>query len=137
MNRIGSWRVVLLGLVLLHGTAMIANADPRSDYILNCQGCHRPDGSGMPGGAPDFRGVIGDLVRVEGGRDYLLRVPGVVQSELDDARTAAVLNWLIHEFDARAGDFPKFTRDEVSAVRHMPLTDVGTRRAALLAKIGR
>ena len=35
---------------------------------------------------------------VPGGREYLMRVPGTSQSELDDAQTAALLNWMVREF---------------------------------------
>ena len=78
----------------------VAVADPRVDYMLNCRGCHGPDGAGAPGAAPSFRGQLAKFLWVPGGREYLVRVPGTAQSELDDARTAALLNWLLHEFSA-------------------------------------
>ena len=71
-----------------------------------------------------------------GGREYLIRVPGTAQSELDDARTAALLNWLLHEFSADEipADFAGYAADEVARHRHAPLTDVwGTRQELLRA----
>ena len=66
--------------------------------MLHCRGCHGPDGAGAPGAAPSFRGQVAKFLCVPGGREYLVRVPGTAQSELDDARTAALLNWLLREF---------------------------------------
>lgn len=125
------------GWVVLWLVALLvapATADPRSDYMLHCQGCHRPDGSGLPGGAPAFRGAIGRLARIPDGRSYLIRVPGVAQSELSDARTASLLNWLIGEFDAPAAVPRPFTAAEVNAVRRVPLVEIGTLRSTLLEK---
>ena len=56
--------------------------------MLHCQGCHGPDGSGAPGAVPDFHNQVGKFLLVPGGREYLIRVPGVSQSELNDARVA-------------------------------------------------
>ena len=66
--------------------------------MLNCRGCHGPDGAGAPGAAPSFRGQVAKFLSVPGGREYLIRVPGTAQSELDDAHTAALLTWLVREF---------------------------------------
>jgi mono/diheme cytochrome c family protein len=113
-----------------------AAADPRVDYMLNCRGCHGPEGAGAPGAAPSFRGQLAKFLWVPGGREYLIRVPGTAQSELDDARTAALLNWLLHEFSADEipADFAAYGADEVARQRHTPLTDVwGTRQELLRA----
>src|SRR5579862_5025319 len=75
--------------------ASAALADPQADYMLNCRGCHGPDGRGIADGAPAFRDTVGKFLRVPGGREYLVRVPGTAQSELSDARTAALLNWIV------------------------------------------
>src|SRR4051812_12392593 len=77
-----------------------AFADARADYMLHCQGCHGPQGRGVASGAPAFPQQIARFVNLAGGREYLTRVPGVAQSELNDARLAAVLNWVLYEFDA-------------------------------------
>ena len=65
--------------------------------MLECRGCHLPDGSGATG-VPDLRDGIGRFVSVDGGRAYLVQVPGSSQSALDDAALAAVLNWMIRAF---------------------------------------
>jgi mono/diheme cytochrome c family protein len=114
-----------------------ARGDPRVDYVLQCRGCHGPDGSGAPGAAPSFRGQLGRFLAVPGGRAYLVRVPGAAQSELDDARTAALLNWLLHEFspDEIPPDFTPYGADEVARERRNPLIDVQATRRELLQAI--
>jgi mono/diheme cytochrome c family protein len=125
----------LFGMLL----AASAAADPRTDYMLNCRGCHGPDGAGAPGAAPDLRGQLGRFLTVAGGREYLVRVPGTSQSELDDARTAALLNWMLHEFSA--GEVPKgfmpYTGEEVARVRRPALADPQGARRVLLEAIER
>lgn len=113
-----------------------AAADPRVDYMLHCRGCHGPDGAGAPGAAPSFRGQLAKFLWVPGGREYLIRVPGTAQSELDDARTAALLNWLLHEFSPEQipAGFTAYGAEEVGRHRRAPLSDVwGTRQELLRA----
>ena len=112
---------------------------PALDYALNCQGCHRADGTGTPGSVPALAGSVGKFLKVPGGREFLGRVPGVAQAPLDDAALAAVLNWMIERFDRAdlPADFHPYGVDEVHRLRDSPLTDViGTRRA-LVEKIDR
>lgn len=124
-------------LTCVAALASAAAADARSDYMLHCRGCHGPDGAGAPGAAPSFRGQLGRFLWVPGGREYLIRVPGTAQSELDDARTAALLNWLVHEFSADEvpADFVPYGAEEVARHRHSALLDVGAARQELLLSI--
>jgi hypothetical protein len=116
--------------------AAVAAASPAFDYALHCQGCHLEDGKGTPGAVPALAGSVGRFLRAPGGREYLLRVPGVAQSALDDAALAALLNWMLQRFDGDEvrADFVAYTPEEVGRERRHPLTDVvGTRRALLEA----
>jgi mono/diheme cytochrome c family protein len=124
-------------LVAALAVASPAVADPLLDYTLNCRGCHGPDGSGAPGAVPSFRDHIGKFLLVEGGREYLIRVPGSAQSELNDARTAALLNWLVEEYGPKevAADFQHFTEEEVTKYRRPPLTEVQQVRQRLIRAI--
>lgn len=127
-------RAPLLALAVAVLCAAPAAADEAFDYVMHCRGCHGPKGQGAEGGAPDLRGRVGRFLAVAGGREYLIRVPGTSQSELDDAATAALLNWLVREFDP-AGvpeDFVPFTPAEVSAHRRPALLDPASTRAQLL-----
>jgi hypothetical protein len=78
---------------------------------------------------------VSKFLTVPGGREYLIRVPGVSQSELSDARTAAVLNWIVAEFGASVPAAQPFTEAEVAKSRRPPLADVDGVRAALMREI--
>lgn len=124
--------LVVAALVAL---AAPTRADEAFDYVMHCRGCHGPEGQGAPGGAPDLRGSLGRFLLVPGGREYLIRVPGTAQSELDDAHTAALLNWMVRQFGPVPPDFAPFTTAEVASHRRPPLAEVGATRAALLKQI--
>ena len=119
---------------LVFGPALAAAASPETDYMLQCQGCHRADGSGFGEGVPDLRDQIGRFLHVPGGREFLVRVPGSAQAPLSDAALAAVLNWMIERFGpaAVAADFRPYSAAEVAAAR-TPLLDVEGERGRLLA----
>lgn len=132
--RCAAFCVALLSPIALAAPAV---ADPRVDYVLNCQGCHLPDGRGKPGSVPDLRGDLGRFLSVPGGREYLVRVPGTAQSELSDARVAALLGWMLEAFSPEAvpADFPPYSADEVARLRRRPLLDADETRSALLRAI--
>ena len=111
--------------------------DPAVDYMLECRGCHLPDGSGATG-VPDLRDGIGRFVSVDGGRAYLVQVPGSSQSALDDAALAAVLNWMIRAFGPAevAASFRPFDAHEVSHFRAEPLVEVEAVRRDLVDRMG-
>ncbi len=96
---IGLW--VAGAALVVTSVAAGALASPHNDYRLQCQGCHRPDGSGSIGGVPDLRDTMGLFLGVPGGREFLVRVPGSAQSPLTNARLAEVLNWMIAAFGPR------------------------------------
>lgn len=129
--------LALAGVLSIAVSASAANADPSLDYILNCRGCHRPDGSGVLGGAPSFHGQLGKFLWVPGGREYLIRVPGVSTSELSNARIAALLNWMMRAFSPTTvpADFKPFTAAEVTRYRRPPLLNVQRTRRKLLRLI--
>jgi mono/diheme cytochrome c family protein len=107
--------------------------------MLQCQGCHLPQGAGAPGGVPDLRGRAALLARAPGGREYLVRVPGVAQAPLSDARLTALLDFVVREFgpeDAAAGVAP-FSAAEVARWRAQPYADPAPARRALLARLAR
>lgn len=109
-------------------------AGPRLDYVLHCMGCHREDGSGAPDRVPSLAG-LGRFLRVPGGRDYLVRVPGVAHAPLDDAAVAGLLNWLLARFDPEVR-FAPFDAGEVARRRAVPLADADAARRALLLALG-
>ena len=112
---------------------------PALDYAVTCQGCHRADGTGTPGTVPALAGSVGKFLRVPGGREFLVRVPGVAQAPLDDVALAAVLNWMLERFgrDGVPEGFVPYAAAEVGRLRRRPLTDVVGPRRALLEAIER
>jgi mono/diheme cytochrome c family protein len=125
-------------LIVLAG-ATAASAGPALDYTLNCQGCHLADGGGTPGSVPKLADSVARFLAVPGGRDYLARVPGVAQAPLDDAATAAVVNWMLEHFDHAhvPADFVPYTAKEIGELRKRPLTDVDKVRQGLIAALER
>ncbi len=109
-------------------------AGPRADYAFRCKGCHGFAGEGTPGHVPRLDGFVGRFTHLPEGRDYLMRVPGVARAKLDDARLAAVLNWMLATYGARqvAPGFAPFTADEVGAARRRPLLKHREVRARLI-----
>ena len=122
-----------IALVLaLAGTAGAAAADPKADYLLHCGGCHRPDASGAPPAVPSLVGTLGRIAGTAEGRDYLVRVPGAAHTPLTDDALAAVVNWVLLEFNADTlpADFEPLTGPEVGRSRSNVLADpLAVRRA--------
>ncbi len=127
-------KLAALGCLL---AAAAAAQDPRVDYMLQCQGCHRADGAGSPDAVPDLRGSLARFLSVPGGREYLVRVPGAAQAPLSDERLAAVLDWMLREFgpaEAAAGLEP-YRADEVASWRAQPYLEVESVRRELIRRI--
>lgn len=97
------------------------------DYLLSCGGCHQLDGSGSAH-VPSLR-AVDRLLAHEGGRAYVLRVPGVAQAPLSDERLAGLLNWVFEHFGS--GATPRFTAAEVGKGRAELFVDPRAARAAL------
>jgi mono/diheme cytochrome c family protein len=129
-------RAALL-LCLLASPALAGS--PAVDYALNCQGCHRDDGSGTPGSVPPLAGSVGRFMGVPGGREFVVQVPGVATSALDDEALAAVLNWMLGRFGPPhlPDKLAPYTAAEVGALRRKPLTNVDRVRAELIGAAAR
>ncbi|MFZ5608042.1 MAG: cytochrome C [Pseudomonadota bacterium] len=135
------WLVLgLIPLLAAAATVMPGVANPQRahlNWMMHCQGCHRADASGSAGGAPNMAGEVARFLSVAGGRDYLMRVPGVAHAGLSDQELAELLNWTLHAFDAThvPNDFVPFSAREVGAARKQPLiTEAAETRAQLMAR---
>jgi hypothetical protein len=107
------------------------------NWTLNCQGCHRPDGTGSAGTAPSLAGTVSKFLTVPGGREYLGRVPGVATSALPSADLAELMNWMFWRFDKEhlPADFAPFTGEEIGRLRAQPLRlEASQMRSDLLKK---
>ncbi len=107
----------------------------RTNYLLNCMGCHLMDGSGTRDKVPSLKGEVARFLHVDGGRAFLIQVPGTAQSRLNDAETADVLNYILRAFDPGhlPDSFIPYTAEEVAQHRGIQLVDATTRRAELAA----
>lgn len=112
------------------------NSQAKLNYMINCQGCHRGDGSGLAGSVPTFVDFVGKFLSVEGGREFLVQVPGSANSPLDDRELAELLNWILVTMSPAEveEDFAPYTESEVSFLRGDLLVEVDTTRAALVEK---
>jgi hypothetical protein len=122
------------------GSSPAGVGDPQrawQHWTLNCQGCHRPDGTGSAGTAPSLAGTVARFLSVPGGREYLGRVPGVATSSLSDADLSEVMNWMLWRFDKEhlPAGFQPFTAAEIGRLRAAPLRlEASQMRAELLKK---
>jgi mono/diheme cytochrome c family protein len=100
-----------------------SEARAKMNWLLSCQGCHQPDATGSAGGAPSMVGDVARFLSVEGGREYLTRVPGVANAGVPDDQLAELLNWTLATFDKDhlPADFAPYTKEEMSAGRARPL----------------
>jgi hypothetical protein len=107
------------------------------NWTLNCQGCHRFDGSGSDATAPGIAGTVAKFLLVPGGREYLIRVPGVATSPLADADLAEVMNWMLWRFDKEhlPPSFQPYTAAEIAPLRAHPLRlEASQMRSSLLSQ---
>ena len=139
--------VALLSLVCTNGSVSaesLAGVDnparARVNYMLNCQGCHGPEGAGsIDGAVPTMQDYVGNFLGIAGGREFLVRVPGSANAALNDAALAELLNWMLPTLSAKQmpENFEPFLPEEVGRLRAVPLQDVSGMRAVLVAQIER
>lgn len=116
----------------------VESADAAQNYLLFCGGCHGRDGAGVAHRVPPLSGGIGRFLRADGGRELLLRFPGVANSALSDAALADVMNWCIRRFAGpdRPADLLPYNAAEVRAARSTPLLGVRVSRRELMQRAG-
>jgi cytochrome c553 len=114
------------------------SSNVEQNYVLFCGGCHGVDGTGVPHRVPPLKGTLGLFLRADGGRELLLRFPGVVNSQLSDAALAAVMNWCVARFAAAdtPADLRPYSSDEVRAARASPVLNIQRSRSELMQKLG-
>jgi hypothetical protein len=128
---------VAIAIALAASAAPARAGSPSELYTLNCWGCHLPHAEGIPGTVPRLAHSMAYFLRVPGGRAFLVQVPGVANSSLDDKQTAAVLNWLMVTFNKQElpKDFKPYTGAEVARLRAHPLLDVKHTRIKLAGEL--
>lgn len=114
--------------------AMVNSTAAYKDYMHSCAGCHRFDGNGVTAkGVPNFNNSVGLLTHSRKGREYMIRVPGSAQAQMNNAELAAVLNWVVATYSPEQlePDFKPFTSSEVGAVRRYRFDNVTVERHKL------
>lgn len=127
-------------VVALLGAAGAAGADDRRaavNYMLHCQGCHLPGAAGVEGKVPAMKDFVGWFLHSEEGREFVIRVPGVSQSALDDNELAELVNWILltNSKQQLPDDFRPFSAAEVGRLRSAPEPDPQKTRVRILARI--
>ncbi len=123
------------------GKAMPGVVSPQraqQNWMLNCRGCHGATGSTQALATPGIVDNVARFLSAAGGREYLVRVPGVATAPLNDEGLAELINWMLWSYDAAnvPAGFRPYSTSEVSTLRRNPLrADAGTVRAALLAQL--
>jgi len=135
-------RILATLLILALGLHAAADSEQENKvaWMLHCQGCHRADGEATGDQVPALRGTVAKFLAVPGGREYLIRVPGVAMASMDDESIAALANWMLHEFDEEniPADFARYSASEVGVLRKSPLgSEAGSVREGLMEEISR
>lgn len=123
--------------VLLAGSALADDKRAHVNYMLHCQGCHLPEAQGFEGKVPPMKDFAGYFLHSGEGREFLIRVPGVAQSALNDGELAELMNWLLVTFSAEQlpDRYVPFTDDEVASLRQDPVIDPATSRELILNRL--
>lgn len=89
------------------------------DYLIHCQGCHLPEAVGVAGKVPRMKNFLGYYLHSEDGRRFIVQVPGAATANLDDARLADLMNWLLLRYSKAElpYDFEPYTAAEVGKLR--------------------
>ena len=140
-------RLVAASIVIFFSVGAVAGAEetrdktkitPRTLYMLNCAGCHQPNGSGTADGeVPSMRGVIGHFTRLPEGRAFLVQVPGTLNSGLSDQEIADLLNWLVPTYagNSMPKGFVLYTPREIERLRADAPANLGGRRAGIVESL--
>ena len=93
-----------VGAVFVVFLAAAAQASPslpqltpaQSDYVEYCSGCHGMQGNSAPADIPVLRDRVGYFLCTKEGREYLIRLPNVAYSAIDDNQELAdMMNFVV------------------------------------------
>ena len=124
---------VVAYLLTMGAPTVEAQTSPKFFFLQFCVGCHQYDGSGLPPDVPSLRDDLSYLIGSPAGRDFMLRVPGVIGAPGSAEEVADLLNWIVSTFYQGETDFEPFTAAEVTEGRERPMKDPIKERVELLA----
>ena len=127
------WAALLLAGMTSGATALLLSAvaadaepalplltTPESDYVEYCSGCHGMQGNSAPAEIPVLRDRVGFFLCSREGRDYLIRLPNVAYSAIDDNQELAdMMNFVAFGLGGRSAprSAKPFTAAEVARLR--------------------
>jgi hypothetical protein len=114
------WLAALTALGSLSTPAWAELPAPEA-YQLHCSGCHGAHGKGIEGVTPSLHELV-SLLAEPGGREYLVRVPGVAQAPLENGQLAQLMNWILREFSTDT-HFVPYEAIEIQRWRKRPFRD--------------
>ena len=85
-------------LLTMGAPTVEAQTSPKFFFLQFCVGCHQYDGSGLPPDVPSLRDDLNYLIGSPAGRDFMLRVPGVIGAPGSAEEVADLLNWIVDTF---------------------------------------
>jgi hypothetical protein len=142
LARLAGLAAAVAGLAIYPGDGALAKLSPaQADYVEHCAGCHGMQGVSVPAKVPSLRNRVGYFLCTDASRAYLLRLPNVALSSLDDARLATTMNFVVFGLGGASSDSSarRFTADEVAIERKKPLSAVSlvATRAAIVRSVQR
>jgi hypothetical protein len=108
-------------------------------YLERCGGCHGIQGVSAPQLVPTLRRQAGLFLCTREGREYLVRLPSVSSTPVDDESLAALVNFVAFELGAGDPRYPRYTAAEVRSLRQRPLADetLTSHRRSVVEKVTR
>ncbi len=134
MNPRSAAAVLVMAMV---ATAALADTPLPVLYTLHCSGCHGEDGKGVPSrGIPNLNDA-GRYLAVAEGRQYLIEVPGVSQSALNNDIVAQLLNYMLVRFSREhlPEPFVPYSSGEVAKYRADKASNAPSRRQAIVNQL--
>ncbi|MDQ3261069.1 MAG: hypothetical protein M3Q00_09860 [Pseudomonadota bacterium] len=137
------WIQIAAALFCLNPVAYAAGDKPysnqgRINYVLHCSGCHAQDGRGLEHkGIPALKDQVGYFLRTEGGRAYLMQIPGLLSAGMLDARAADVTNYILMRFAGASlpETFVPYTAEEAKRYRESRPADIPSLRRRLALEL--
>ena len=105
--------IVASAVFALLAPAAVAQMSPKFRFLQFCVGCHQYDGTGLPPDVPSLRDDLSYMIGSPEGRDFMLRVPGVIGAPGSADEVAELLNWIVKSFYQGNADFTPFTAADV------------------------
>ena len=133
---------LLVAVVTVTAQAQELKGDAKAGQAINamCIGCHGIKGNAAPAELPNLQGRVGWFMCLPEVRDYLMRLPNIARSRIDDNdQLAALMNFMVFGLGGKstpAGTKP-FTAAEVAVGRTRAFTSVSLikTRAQIVEKV--